>query len=416
MIVRKRAVALVIALFMMITFIPLSAPGAYADSDMRRITLIAYDVTTGETFTDGISWVMIQDGYAVNKNSYTFPIGIYIKIKAYLNNDSPYVATEWRKHDPVNGETVSDNSEFRDIRVELTDETYYLLVEPKCPKDGGRHEWSQVIRKATLSEDGEIHSKCGKCGTEELVSTIAAVGGMELKTAFYTYDGGAKEPVVKVYDTNGDTIDPAYYTVTYEDNVAPGAARAIVTFNTYYEGEEELIFRIIPLEAELPEVQDFTYDGETKTGVMPGTGYTLSGTVSAADAGSYQAEAALMTGYEWTDGTDEPKTIVWKINKADNTLAVKAKTATVKFKQLKKKDQALAVSKVLQTVDKGQGKVTYAKSKGSNKITINKKSGKVTVKKGLKKGTYTIKVKIKAAGDKNYDAVTKTVSLKVRVK
>ena len=41
-------------------------------------------------------------------------------------------------------------------------------------------------------------------------------------------------------------------------------------------------------------------------------------------------------------------------------------------------------------------------------------NGKVTVKKGLKKGTY--KVKVKAAGNKNYKAATKTVTFKIKVK
>ena len=43
-------------------------------------------------------------------------------------------------------------------------------------------------------------------------------------------------------------------------------------------------------------------------------------------------------------------------------------------------------------------------------------NGKVTVKKGLKKGTYKVKVKVKAAGNKNYKAATKTVTFKINVK
>ena len=42
--------------------------------------------------------------------------------------------------------------------------------------------------------------------------------------------------------------------------------------------------------------------------------------------------------------------------------------------------------------------------------------GKVTVKKGLKKGTYKIKVNITAKGDINHNALTKSVTFKVKVK
>ena len=106
----------------------------------------------------------------------------------------------------------------------------------------------------------------------------------------------------------------------------------------------------------------------------------------------------------------------FKINKAANPLKVKAKTATVKYKKLKKKAQSLAVSKVLTFSKKGQGTVTYTKKSGNKKITINKKTGKIKIKKGLKKGTYKIKVKVAAAGNKNYKSAVKTLTLKIRIK
>ena len=106
----------------------------------------------------------------------------------------------------------------------------------------------------------------------------------------------------------------------------------------------------------------------------------------------------------------------FKITKRTNTLKVKTKKATLKAKKLKKKKQTLKVSKVIKVTKKGQGKLTYAKASGNKKITINKKTGKVTVKKGLKKGTYKVKVKVKAAGNKTYKAVTKVVTIKIKVK
>ena len=70
------------------------------------------------------------------------------------------------------------------------------------------------------------------------------------------------------------------------------------------------------------------------------------------------------------------------------------------------------------TVTKAQGKVTYAKvASGSSKyLTVNKTTGKVFVAKGTPKGTYKIKVKVTAAGNANYKALSKTVTVKVTVK
>ena len=103
---------------------------------------------------------------------------------------------------------------------------------------------------------------------------------------------------------------------------------------------------------------------------------------------------------------------------------VKAKTAKVKYKNLKKKSQKLKVSKVIKFEDKGQGAISFKlssakKGKKSYKkfFKIDKKSGKLTVKKGLKKGTYKVKVKLQAAGDEGYEASKAlAVTFKVKVK
>ena len=113
----------------------------------------------------------------------------------------------------------------------------------------------------------------------------------------------------------------------------------------------------------------------------------------------------------------------WVIAKAANTMNVKGRTASVKYKALKKKAQKLGVSKVLRFVKKGQGAKTYTLSKAMKAgksfkkyFSIAKKTGKVTVKKGLKKGTYKVTVKVKAAGSKNYKAKTSTVTFSIRVR
>ena len=60
---------------------------------------------------------------------------------------------------------------------------------------------------------------------------------------------------------------------------------------------------------------NLTYNGQVQTGVASGAGYTLSGTVTATDAGTYEATATLDSGYVWSDNSTEPKTISWSIGK-----------------------------------------------------------------------------------------------------
>ena len=109
------------------------------------------------------------------------------------------------------------------------------------------------------------------------------------------------------------------------------------------------------------------------------------------------------------------KTTTFTINKAANTLKVKAVKKT--FTAKKKKATSFAAKKVFKvTKNVSKGKVTYKKTKGNKKITISK-AGKVTVKKGLKKGkTYTVKVKATSAATKNYKAKSAIITLKFKIK
>lgn len=100
--------------------------------------------------------------------------------------------------------------------------------------------------------------------------------------------------------------------------------------------------------------------------------------------------------------------------KKANTLVVKAKKPTVKYSKVKKKTQIITVKKAF-AVSKAKGKVTFKKTSGNRKISINS-AGKITIKKGLKKGKYKVKVKVTAAGNKIYKALTKSVKLTITVK
>lgn len=114
-------------------------------------------------------------------------------------------------------------------------------------------------------------------------------------------------------------------------------------------------------------------------------------------------------------GIANPNYVPPVIDTKENTLSVKAKKVKVKFATLKKKKVTIKRAKAL-TVKNAKGKVTYKKTKGSKKITVNKKTGKITIKKGLKKGTYKIKIKVTAAGNGEYAAASKTVTVKITVK
>ena len=154
---------------------------------------------------------------------------------------------------------------------------------------------------------------------------------------------------------------------------------------------------------------ELTYkSSNTKVVVIDSTGKV---TIKSAGTAKITINASATETYAAAE-----KTITVTINKAANPLKVKANTATVKFSNLKKKNQTLKVGKVIAFTKKGQGTVTYVKKSGNKKIAINKTTGKVTVKKGLKKGTYKVKINVTAAGNGNYKKVTKPVTVTIKVK
>ena len=91
------------------------------------------------------------------------------------------------------------------------------------------------------------------------------------------------------------------------------------------------------------------------------------------------------------------------IKKAANTLKVSATTVNVKVKDVKKKAKTYALK-----VTKAKGKVTVK----SNNKNVSWKSNKITVKKGAKKAT--VKLTVKAKGNANYKAGTKTVKVVIK--
>ena len=235
----------------------------------------------------------------------------------------------------------------------------------------------------------------------------------------YEYTGSEIKPSVTIVGLAQDED----YTVSYSNNIDVGTADILVKGINTFTGEIHIPFTITK-----GSISDFEFNTDKDTYTFTGDSIVPTITILSASGNP------LVEGDDYTvkmysninvgsalfviNGTGNYKGFLvgsFDIVKAANPLIVKGKTATLKFANVKKKAQNLAVSKVL-TVTKNQGKVTYVKASGNGKISINKTTGKVTVKKGLKKGTYSIKVKVTAAGNNNYNKITKTVTFKVKVR
>ena len=159
---------------------------------------------------------------------------------------------------------------------------------------------------------------------------------------------------------------------------------------------------------------NYTGKAQTQTPVVTLDGVTLAKdteyTVSYKNNTNAGTATVIVTGTG--DNHMGTATATFKINKIAQKMTATAKAKTVKVAKVKKAKQTVAPI----TVKNAQGTVTYKKAGGSAKLTVNAKTGKVTVKKGTKKGTYKCKVKVTAKGNTNYNALSKTVTVTVKVK
>ena len=169
----------------------------------------------------------------------------------------------------------------------------------------------------------------------------------------------------------------------------------------------------------------FTYNGKVQVptlkvlrkgkALVKGTDYTVTwSNASSKNVGAYKVTIKGIGNYAGT------AVLSYQITKAANPLTVKGKTCKVKVNTLKKKAVLIKRTKAL-TVTKAKGKVTYKlvsvkKAKFKKYFKVNTGTGKIRAKRGLKKGTYKLKISVKAAGNKNYEELEKTVTIKIKVK
>lgn len=139
-----------------------------------------------------------------------------------------------------------------------------------------------TIGGALTGEAGSIGVTTSTVPTEKRPVTIATAGSN------YTITESVKDKFAS---------DKEGYKITYYDNTLRLAKIAALTRIDVPTAKTGLI-----------------YNGEEQTGVVSGTGYTITGN-TATSAGSYTATAALESGYTWNDGSNDAKTISWSIAK-----------------------------------------------------------------------------------------------------
>ena len=117
------------------------------------------------------------------------------------------------------------------------------------------HTYQTTVVQASVNKDGQIITKCTKCGDTKTV-TIYAPKTIRLSKTEFTYNGKAQKPSVTVTDSAGKTIAASNYTVSYASGSKnAGTYTATVAFKGNYSGTVKKTYTIQPKGTSLSSVK-----------------------------------------------------------------------------------------------------------------------------------------------------------------
>lgn len=157
--------------------------------------------------------------------------------------------------------------------------------------EAGHLTGSQIISQGRLLASGSGYVKYNDYSTD---MAIAADSGNMLIGTGYTGESTKKMDVRGVITINSTNNMQPVSTTMYT---------AVYTTDSKYT-----------LVNKPSATTSFTYDGSSHMAFSSGTGYTASG--SGTNAGSHTTTATLKSGYCWSDGSTDPYTVYFTINKA----------------------------------------------------------------------------------------------------
>ena len=233
------------------------------------------------------------------------------------------------------------------------------------------------------------------------------------------YTGKAIEPNPEITFNGRTLVVGTDYELAYKNNTNVGTATVTVTGKGNFTGICEINFEITPAsitQASLNKTS-FVFNGKVQkpsvTSVKVGnlslgaSDYTVKySNAKPTNAGMY---TVTITGKgNYTNSIVKTFTIT----KATNTLKASGKNAGSYSHTTKheiKKSKAYTISNAV-------GTVTFKKATTKYPNLVVKSTGDITIKKGAAKGTFKLPVEITAAGNGNYKALTKKVTVTITIK
>lgn len=310
------------------------------------------------------------------------------------------------------------------------------------PDEASRSVWTSGGVRASdeVSADGALAFLCDQAPETDLtVNIIRTATGGSGSPVLSTGGGGSggggggikllsitvTTPPNKTEYRPGDVFDPAGMVVTasyefgleravtgytYTPSGALAEGNTQITISHSEGGVTAQTTQAITVEKATVQVPSqsgaLTYTGEAQSPTWDNynqADMTLSGETSGTNAGSYDAVFTLTNtvGTQWPDGTTEPKTVAWSIQKATGQVTLNPESLTLTADQ---------TSGTVTVTRLGTGAVTAQVTDTS--VASAQVSGDQVTVTGLKTGTTTVTVS--AADDGNYTAGSASLSVQVQ--
>lgn len=185
--------------------------------------------------------------------------------------------------------------------------------------DGDRALIDTFLNKGATAVIGYTQTTLMRYSNCLVYETISNLGRINPNTStYYTLNEALQEAKEKYGQTDSERC--------------PGLgvnSKALVFYKT---GATD--YSILSASNDLTINTELDYNAKIQFGVIPGEGYTLSGTYAALEPNNYVAYATLNAGHTWSDGSTDTKTINWKIKKAtlnEEDVRVPVSIATPKY-------------------------------------------------------------------------------------
>lgn len=278
--------------------------------------------------------------------------------------------------------------------------------------------YEQLLADIGNLDDLDTRSKDSLVAAINEVYTTGGGGIKLLSIAVTTPPNKTEYRPGDVFDPAGMVVTASYefgleqavtgYTYTPSGALAEGNTQITISYSE--GGVTAQTTQAITVEKATVQVPSqsgaLTYTGEAQSPTWDNynqADMTLSGETSGTNAGSYDAVFTLTNtvGTQWPDGTTEPKTVAWSIQKATGQVTLNPESLTLTADQ---------TSGTVTVTRLGTGAVT-AQATDTSVASAQVSGDQVTVT-GLETGTTTVTVS--AADDGNYTAGSASLSVQVQ--